>query len=295
MLFAVAGPTNVRSLQLWLDDQSLAFNTGWGLTFASFLAFAVVRYAAKAEPMVAPWRDLKWLSWVRFPTPTVMIGALLVGGLLWVQLLGAWNYYLHDQLRNTGASTIAIEASAERVANARKALASFEERAARASATADSVLARTADNAPTGASRLVTASAGAAAAQREERRELQGALDEALGAMVRAQQTMSDRRPVDAQLAGMFGVSRPVMASANDLQRSGLVEVLLVMGAALSLVGATSRLGVRREDAPPAEDGARDDDEPDEPTAVAGDPPPANDDDPLLPHAQALPAADRDG
>lgn len=267
ILLAVAGPTNVRSLELWLEDQQLAHDTAWGLTWASFLAFAMVRYAYLGSKITHPWPDIPALSWIRFPPLTVIVGGALVAGLLYVQLITAWNYYLAQQMQTTGGAAIARQASSDSVADAERALAEFEQRAARQMATVDAAIAATPEGSPTGRSRLVREQAALTASLAEERRTLQADLRSARAGNVEITQTMSDRRPVDGELAGAFGISRPLMASLNDLQRSGLIELLLVMGAGLALVGATAPAR-KHEDATEPDAGAAAEDPPHEEPAA---------------------------
>lgn len=241
VLFEVAGPTNVNSLKLWLEDDELAAKTAWGMTWASALAFLVVREASRSlEPMRIAFPFVRWR--LVLPSMTVLLGSVLVVGLLYVQLIGQWNYYLHDQMKTGGVAAAALDSGSDRVGEAERALAQFETRSQASLAIIDRAIAETSAGSPTGRSRLVRERAQTEQAQARERQALQDELRQARAANVETRQDVSDVRPVDGQLAGVFGLPRDVMASINDLQRSGLIELLLVLGAALSMVGATSSI-----------------------------------------------------
>lgn len=286
ILIWVATPLQVASWQLWMTDDALAVRVGWTFTLASALAFAIVRYAADAtEPMKVPvflpiftiaegkFRGIRIeTARLHLPVPTVIIGSIMVFALYFISLLGLWNLYLHEQQTTGGASVAAISGSTDRVAEAEAALAAHATATTGALAIIDQGIRETSAGSPTGRSRLVRQRTelmqGAAATQRE----LQAELRVARSATVTTHQTFSDPRPVDAQVAGVGGWERPVTASVLDLLRSATIEMLLVMGAGLSLIGATSRAfvptGAVRERTGEAETVA-------ETTAAPADEPPA--------------------
>jgi hypothetical protein len=252
ILIWVAAPLQIASWQLWMTDDVLAARVGWSFTLASALGFAIVRYAADAtDPIKMPiflptlkgWRDWR-TAHLHLPIPTVAIGAVMVGALFGISLLGLWNLYLHDQQTTGGASVAAITGSTDRVGEAQRALNQFEVQTAAALAIVDQGIRETSAGSPTGRSRLVRQRTELMQGAAQTRRELQAELRTARAETVVTHQTFSDPRPVDAQVAGATGWGRPVTASVLDLLRSAVVEMLLVMGAALGLVGSTSRIGV---------------------------------------------------
>lgn len=258
ILVWVAAPLQIASWQLWMTDDNLAARVGWSFTIASALGFAIVRYAAEAtEPMRVPlllpiveFEEKKYKGWqikpahLHLPTPTVLIGGVMVAALFAISLLGLWNLYLHEQQTTGGASVAAISSSTDRVAEAERALAEFEQRTTAQQTAITAAIAATPAGSPTGRSRLVRQQAEAARMAAAERRELQAELRNARAATVTTHQNFADPRPVDGQVAGGLGWERPVTASVLDLFRSAVVEMLLIMGGALGLIGATSRVGV---------------------------------------------------
>ena len=256
VLIWIAGPSQVASWRLWMSDDNLATHIAWGFTLAGALCFAIVRYAAEGTepikvPVFLPTFD-GWRGWrtarLHLPAITTLLGSALALALFMISLLGMWNYYLHEQQTAGGASVAALDGSTSSVAEAQAALASFEARTARADAAITQAISDTPPGSPTGRSRLVAQQTEASRNAGIERRQLTAALAAARAGTVSAHQEFSDPRPVDAQMAGVTGMARNVVASLLDLMRSAVVEALLVMGAGLGLVGATSKLGVPAEE-----------------------------------------------
>ncbi len=263
VLFWIAGPSQVASWQLWMQDDELAAHIAWGFTFAAALCFAIVGYVAEdTKPVKMPvflpkfegsWRNVRvHTTHLHLPNIRVTLGSLLAAALFLIALLGQWNYYLHDNLSTGGASVAAIEGSTSRVTEAETALSEHLAASAAALALIDNAIAETSAGSPTGRSRLVnqrnnlmTQSAATAAQLREELRT-------ARASTVEVRTTSTDPRPVDGQVAGATGMERSLVSSLLDLLRSGVVEALLVMGAGLGLAGATSRVGVPKETEAPA-------------------------------------------
>lgn len=259
VLFWMAGPSQVKSWELWMSDKQLAGHLAWGFTFGSAMCFAVVGYTAAAtEPIKVPvflpiftvenWR-VKGLqirtARLHLPNVRVFLGSVLAASLFAIALLGQWNFYLRDDQQSTGSSVAALGGSTDRVGEATAALTAFNTRVASADADyAGQVRACNPAYSPTGCSRIVTARAAAAVTANSERTALQDELRAARSATVTAHQDFTDPRPVDAQMAGATGLERGLVASLLDLLRSAVVEAMLVMGAGLGLVGATSQLGV---------------------------------------------------
>ena len=256
VLFYVAGPSQVASWQLWMEDDALARDIAWAFTFAAALCFALVSYAAEGAPPIRipvflPTFE-SWRGWrtahLHLPNVRVFLGSLLACALFFMALVGQWNYYLHDGLSTGGSSVAAIEGSTNRVAEAEAALAAFEVRTAEADATVTAAIAATSAGSPTGRSRLVTAQMEAARVANIERARLTAELQAARDATVTVRSTSTDPRPVDGQVAAATGLDRGLVASLLDLLRSGVVEALLVMGAGLGLSGSLSRVGVPKDE-----------------------------------------------
>lgn len=262
VLFFVAGPSQVASWRLWMHDDGLAWNIAWAFTIAGALCFAIVRYAAEGTtpvrvPLIIPkieFEERKYKGWriqsthLHVPNLTVTIGGALVAGLFLISLLGMWNYYLHDNQSTGGSSVIATTGAASSVTEAEAAITAHDAAVALALATRQAAAAGcNTGYSPTGCSRLATAHAEEARGEREERARLVRELASARAANVTVSETRTDPRPVDGQVASATGLDRGLVASLLDLMRSGIVEALLVMGAALSLTGATSQIGVPRE------------------------------------------------
>jgi len=255
VLFWIAGPSQVASWQLWMQDDTLAEHIAWGFTFAAALCFAIVGYAAEAtQPLRVPifipkfegsWRNLSVrTTHVHVPNVRVTLGSILAAALFFIALLGQWNYYLHDSMSTGGASVAAIDGSTSRVAEAQGALTAHDASTASSLAMIDRAIAETSAGSPTGRSRLVAQRTALTTEAATVRRELAADLREARGETVTVRATSTDPRPVDGQMAAATGMDRGLVSSLLDLLRSGVVEGLLVMGAALGLVGGTSRLGV---------------------------------------------------
>lgn len=267
VLFWIAGPSQVASWKLWMQDDELATHIAWGFTFAAALCFAIVGYVASETqplrvPLIVPlveFEERKFKGWrikpmhLHVPNVRVAMGSVLAFALFVIALLGQWNYYLHDNLTTGGASVAALEGSASRVQEAERALQEFEARTAAAAAAATLAIEQTSAGSPTGRSRLVRQQAEAAAIAASERRELQAELRAARSETVTTRATASDPRPVDGHVATATGLDRGLVSSLLDLLRSGVVEALLVMGAGLGLAGATSRIGVPASENVPRE------------------------------------------
>lgn len=255
VLFWVAGPSQVKSWQLWMEDDRLARDIAWAFTFAAALCFAVVGYvASETAPIRVPiflpkfegsWKNLRvHTTHMHVPNVRVALGSLLAFALFVIALLGQWNYYLHDNMSTGGASVAAIEGSTSRVEEAEQALAAHTASAAAALAIIDQGIRETSAGSPTGRSRLVAERTQLMAESGAETRRLQQELRDARSATVEVRSTSADPRPVDGQVAAATGASRGLVSSLLDLLRSGVVEALLVMGAGLGLAVGTSRVGV---------------------------------------------------
>lgn len=255
VLFWIAGPSQVASWQLWMQDDRLAHDLAWGFTFASALCFAVVAYAAEGtKPVRMPipffefegsLRNVKiHTTHVHIPNMRVSLGSAFAVCLFLMSLLGMWNYYLHENLSTGGASVAAIEGSTSRVSEAEEALSEHQRQTREALAQVDAAIAETSAGSPTGRSRLVAQRTQlmTSAATTEER--LRAELREARGVTVDVRTTEADPRPVDGIVSSATGVDRGVISSFLDLMRSGVVEALLVLGAGLGLAGGVSQLGV---------------------------------------------------
>lgn len=249
VLFAVAGPTNVKALQLWMEDDRLAEATAWAFTWMSFLAFSIVRFAAQGlapTTFYIPLIPRKWHAEpLRIPPLTVLVGALLVLGLLYVQFTNAFNMYAHEAQKAGGAATTQLSAASSEVADLEAALAQVNAGEKATLARIDADLSRVAPEKTLTIRTLGAQRQDAVDKAAEERRRIQAELKEARRTNVTTTQTVSDPRPVDGYYAAMFGIDRTLMSALNDAQRSALVELLLVMGLGLGLVAATSKMGVR--------------------------------------------------
>lgn len=282
VLFWVAGPSQVASWQLWMEDDKLAYDIAWAFTFAAALCFAVVGYVAEqTNPVRVPifipklegsWKNLRLHSThVHVPNIRVTLGVLLAAALFVIALLGQWNYYLHDNLSTGGASVAAIEGSTSRVTEAEGALSAHDASTIAALGIIDQGIRETSAGSPTGRSRLVAQRAALTTEAAAVRRELAEDLRAARAATVTVRSTSTDPRPVDGQVAAATGADRGLVSSLLDLLRSGVVEALLVMGAGLGLAGAVSRVGVPKDEASFA--GAVDEEVRVEPTQAAPEDP----------------------
>lgn len=265
VLFYVAGPSQVASWQLWMEDDALAARIAWGFTIAAALCFAIVGYAAEAtSPVRVPIPFLEFEGSIKnvrvhtthlhIPNVRVAMGSLVAIGLFLLALIGQWNYYLHDNLTTSGASVAAIDGSANRVAEAEAALREHQEATRSALAGIDAAIAATPANSPTGRSRLVRQRTELMTSAATETARLRDELRVARETTVEVRSTASDPRPVDGQVASALNADRTTVSSLLDLARSGLVEALLMMGAGLGLVGATSRVGVPTPAAKPEDE-----------------------------------------
>lgn len=258
VLFWVAGPSQVESWKLWMKDDQLATDIAWAFVFASALCFAIVGYAAEATSPVRvpiPWPQRIWpldkWRWVHVHVPNIRVttGSILAAALFLIALLGQWNYYLHDNLSTGGASVAAISGATSTVEEAEGALARHDQETSASLAIIDRAIAETSAGSPTGRSRLVAQRAAMVSSANQVRTQLAQDLRDARGANVDVRTTATDPRPVDGQVAAATGADRDLVSSLLDLLRSGVVEALLVMGAALGLVGGTSRIGVPKDEA----------------------------------------------
>lgn len=269
VLFWIAGPSQVASWQLWMENDQLAEHIAWGFTFAAALCFAVVGYVADVTrpvrvPLIIPkfefgkrWNEgwsIKSLH-LHVPNIRVALGSILAASLFLIALLGQWNYYLHDNLSTGGASVAAIEGSTSRVDEASAALRRHDESTAAALAIIDQGIRETSAGSPTGRSRLVAQRATLTRDAAAVRTQLAQDLRDARSETVTVQSTSTDPRPVDGQVASAVGADRGLVSSLLDLLRSGVVEALLVMGAGLGLVEAIRPAPPKVEDeAPVVED-----------------------------------------
>lgn len=259
VLFWIAGPSQVSSWRLWMQDDRLAHDLAWGFTFASALCFAVVGYAAEGtKPIRMPipffefegsLRNVKiHTTHLHLPNVRVALGSLFAISLFFMSLVGMWNYYLHENITTGGSSVAAIEGTTSRVAEAEAELRAHDERTAASLATIDQAIAQTSAGSPTGRSRLVAQRTAAAAAAATERRALQAELRAARGETVEVRETAADPRPVDGVFAAALGADRSLVSTLLDLMRSGVVEALLILGAGLGLAGSVSRIGVPKHE-----------------------------------------------
>lgn len=263
VLFWIAGPSQVASWQLWMEDDALAEHIAWGFTFAAALCFAIVGYVAESTqpirvPLIIPKFEFgrRWHEgWsirslhMHVPNIRVMSGSILAAALFLIALLGQWNYYLHDNMTTGGASVAALSGSDNRVAEAQAALNEHNTATAASLAIIDRAIRETSAGSPTGRSRLVAQRTALMTSAAATRTELQAELRAARAATVEVRSTSSDPRPVDGQVATATGMSRGLVSSLLDLLRSGVVEALLVMGAGLGLAGGLSRVGVPQGEA----------------------------------------------
>lgn len=227
VLWFVVLPTQQKSWALWLTDDVLAHNTAAGVTFGSFFVIGVARYAYEGGA-----RALGGAA------------VVLASVLLFFSLIGAWNYYAHDNALTSGVAATATSGAADRVDEAKKALDDFEARTTASLKSIDEQLAATPANYPTGRSRLLRARTDAETNAGEERARLRAELQAARGSNVETLSTNTDTRPVDQFLANITGFKRADVASFTDLMRSGAFEFMIIIGGALSAVAATSRVGV---------------------------------------------------
>lgn len=284
ILIFVAGPSQVASWQLWMANDSLAEHLAWGFTIASALCFAVVRFASEGtEPLRVPiflpiveFEERRWKGFhirsarLHVPNPTVLAGSALVAGLLVMSFLGMWNYYMNESRTVGGASIIATTGASSAESEALAALQAHRTGAAERAANGEAELARTPEAYATARSRIRAANTEQARLDAETDRRLAAELTAARAANVTTALQFSDPRPVDAVVAGAFGAPRDVVASLLDAMRSLIVEVLLILGAGLSLTGATARPVGKPLDARETPEL-----EPEEPALNDVDPPPA--------------------
>lgn len=258
VLVFVAIPSQVESWKLWMTNDVLAMHTGIAMAVASALCFSIVRYAAEAMapikmPIFIPKIEVKarridmYVTHLHLPNITVLIGSIVACGLFAMSFLGVWNYYMHENQRIGGASVIATTGATNSVAEAEEALRNHRAAERARAANAETELSRTPENYATARSRIIAASTEAARLAAETDRQLVAELRAARTGNVTVAETHSDPRPVDGVMAGLLGWTRDVVASLSDAMRSGLFEALVMMGAGLSLVGATSKLGVPGE------------------------------------------------
>ncbi|NBW07945.1 MAG: hypothetical protein EBR82_07955 [Caulobacteraceae bacterium] len=249
ILFWVAGPTNVKALQLWMEDDALAAATAWAMTWMSFLAFSIVRYASAGLAPITFYIPLIPRKWhaepLSLPSLSVLMGSVLVLALLYVQFTNAFNMYAHEALKSGGAATTQLSAASSEVADLEAALRQVNEGERATLARIDADLSRVAPEKTLTIRTLGAQRQDAVDKAAAERRRIQAELKEARRTNVATTQTVSDPRPVDGYYAAALGIERTLMSALNDAQRSALVELLLVMGLGLGLVAATSKLGVR--------------------------------------------------
>lgn len=227
VLWFVVLPTQQKSWALWLTDKTLAYNTAAGVTFGSFFIIGVARYAYEAGA-----RALGGMA------------VVLASVLLFFSLIGALNFYMHDNALTSGVAATATASADDRVKEAQTALTDFEGRTASALASIDQQLRDTPANYPTGRSRLLRARTEAEKAAGEERTRLRAELQEARGSNITTLQTNTDTRPVDGFLSSLTGFQRRDISNFTDLMRSGAFEFMIIIGGALSAVAATSKVGV---------------------------------------------------
>jgi len=282
VLVWVAIPSQIESWKLWMTNDVLATHTGIAMAIASALCFAVVRYAAEAmKPIrvpifipkieIAERRLRVYVTHLHLPNITVLIGSAVAVGLFAMSFLGVWNYYLHENQKvGGGASVVATAGATDHVAEATAALAAHRAAEQARARNAELELSRTPENYATARSRIIAANTEAARLAAETDRQLAAELRVARASNVTVAETHSDPRPVDGVMAGILGWARDVVASFSDAMRSGLFEALITMGAGLSLVGATSQIGVGKP-----LDTRETPEEPEEPALNDVDPPPA--------------------
>lgn len=220
-LLAVSWPTQAKSWGLWITDQSLASATALLLTLAAAGIIGVSNAASHGG---------RWL--------TGLTGLLLGVGIYCLTIGAAWNFYLHESVKN-GTSVLEASqrvqtASASRIAELQEELKAIDQREASTIAPLD---ARIATLPPGPTLRQVSASKDAALARfAEQRKPLQDELSElrrrdtqidVRGDVVNT--TPVDSRPLDVELALFLGVPRTAVGSVLDLIRSAVVEAFLVL------------------------------------------------------------------
>ena len=259
VLFWIAGPSQVSSWQLWMQDDRLAHDLAWGFTFASALCFAVVGYAAEGtKPIRMPIPFFEFEGNIRnvkihtthlhLPNVRVFLGSIFAASLFFMSLVGMWNYYLYENLTTGGASVAAIEGTTNRVAEAEAALESHEAATVTALAIIDQGIRETSAGSPTGRSRLVAQRTALMTESAAETARLRAELREARSQTVTVRETAADPRPVDGVFASALGAERTIVSTLLDLMRSGVVEGLLILGAGLGLAGSVSRIGVPKDE-----------------------------------------------
>lgn len=276
VLFRVAGPSQVLSLQLWMEDDQLASDIAWAFTFASALCFTIIAAAAAETPPIrmpllvpiVEFEEAKYRGWrirpmhLHLPNIKVALGGFLFVALLSTQLYVMYNYYTHEQMRAGSASVVALDGSSDRTAEAEAALTAGAAAFALSDREYGEEITRTPANYATARARLMNERRQAANDWRVERARLERELSEARAAAVGAHQTFTDPRPADGQIASAVGAPRTIVAAIMDLLRSGVIEILLVLGAGLTIHAAPSRIGVPKGEAdfapaPPREEEVR--------------------------------------
>lgn len=237
-LLAVSWPTQAKSWGLWITDQSLASATALLLTLAAAGIIGVSSAASHGG---------RWFTGLAGLALGVGIYALTIGA--------AWNFYLHESVKNGSAVLEASQrvqtASTSRIAELQEALKEIDAREAQTIAPLD---ARIATLPPGPTLRQVSASKDAALARfAEQRKPLQDELAElrrrdtqidVRGDVVNT--TPVDSRPLDVELALFLGVPRTAVGSVLDLIRSAVVELFLILFLPLVLADRPVEKGERR-------------------------------------------------
>lgn len=237
-LLAVSWPTQAKSWGLWITDQSLASATALLLTLAAAGIIGVSSAASHGG---------RWFTGLAGLALGVGIYALTIGA--------AWNFYLHESVKNGSAVLEASQrvqsASTTRIAELQEALKEIDAREGQTIAPLD---ARIATLPPGPTLRQVSASKDAALARfAEQRKPLQDELAElrrrdtqidVRGDVVNT--TPVDSRPLDVELALFLGVPRTAVGSVLDLIRSAVVELFLILFLPLVLADRPVEKGERR-------------------------------------------------
>jgi Na+-transporting methylmalonyl-CoA/oxaloacetate decarboxylase gamma subunit len=243
LIFGLVGvvlPTQQKSWSLWLppEDAQLARDTAIVVTFGSFFVVMMVQAAMR--------KSARWIGG---------IGIVLAVLFLAFSLIGAFNYYSHANERTSGASVASGQNATSAVADAEAALAlhDAETKAAldridaqnkQALDAIDAQIKLVPANYPTGMSRLVRQRTAAAETSERTRAETSRLADlkraDLLAALERARNTSvdtivnkSDTRPVDGFVSRLTGVERRDVSNFMDAARSGLFELLIIIGAPL--------------------------------------------------------------
>lgn len=214
-------PTQQKSWALWMppEDRELANNTALCVTFGSFLIVTLVQACVRIGQKVVAG-----------------VGGALAIMLLVFSLLGAFNYYSYANAVTAGASVTISATAIEREAEAKKNLDDHRIALAEELRSLDAQIALVPANFPTGKSRLLNQRTAASSAGDEKTKRLEATL---AASRVNRDNTVIktgvDTRPVDAFIARLTGFKREDVANGSDLMRSAVFELMIIIGAPLSI------------------------------------------------------------